>query len=418
VLARLASPALAAYALKGANALAAFAATAMLARAAGPAVIGDYGFAVLTGTLLSMLALRGLDLVSLRVVAGDLRMEDSAAARGTTRYVARTVLAASLLLTSTFAALAAAAPLAEWLAVDRMALIAGSLGIAATAFFRLGLSFIRAIGRPVAGQFYEGLHSFLFAAVVGAFWLSGRVPTAAGAVVAYFSCQFITIVILWALITRAARSWAPAAPPNRETLTKAGLPIMFARGMDIFSDWFLLALIAGAASTTEVGAMRVAMQVVMIMFMIVATGENFLAAKVAGDIRAGRPDLVWARHRRATLLMAAVLGPIVLACMVAPGPLMSVAFGPAFVIAAPALAVMAAGQGTKVITGPIGSLLSMGGFEKPILAIAVGALAITMVLAFVLTPLWGLVGAAAAHAAGYAFRNIASHFTARYFISR
>jgi O-antigen/teichoic acid export membrane protein len=139
ILSRLASPTLAAYAIKGANALAAFLATALIARAAGPAVVGDYGFAVLTATLLGLVALRGLDVISLRQIAGDLRVENTASARGVLIYVSRAVLVAVALLTFGFGLAAAFGPLAAWLEVDQSALVMASLGIGSAALVRLGL---------------------------------------------------------------------------------------------------------------------------------------------------------------------------------------------------------------------------------------------------------------------------------------
>ena len=416
LLARLASPALAAYALKAANALAAFAATALLARAAGPAVVGDYGFSVLTGTLLALIALRGLDQIGLRQIAGDLRLGDTAAARGVLAHVLRATGTAAAVLTAAFLLAAAAGPLARLLEVDRAALIAGSLGIGSAALYRLGLGLLRATGHPVAGQFYEGLNSFIFAALMALAWALGLAPDAVSAVIAFFACQILSTAFAWRIIRRESRSWSPATPADGAALQKAGLPIMAVQATHMFSDWLLLALIAGAASAVEVGAMRVAMQLVMIMSIVVSTGETFLAARVAGDIRAGRPDLVWARHRRATLAMAALTGPMVLACVLMPGPLLSLAFGPAFAIAGPALAIMALGQASKIATGPIGGLLAMAGQERRLLAIAIAGFALLLGLSLLLIPLWGLAGAATAHAASVAFRNIASYLVARHHI--
>ena len=410
---RLASPALAAYALKAANALAAFVATALLARAAGPAVVGDYGFSVLTGNLLGLVALRGLDQIALRQIAGDLRQNDTGAARGVVSNVLRAVSATSALFTLAFLVAATAGPLAALLEVDRAALIAGGLGIASASLFRLGLGVVRAAGRPVAGQFFEGLASVIFLSLLAIALTLGHVPDAMGAVIAFFAAQILAMLAVWTVVLRDIRSWAAATPADGASLRKAGLPIMAVQGTHMFSDWLLLALIASAASVADVGAMRVAMQVVMIMSIIVSTGETFLAARVAGDIRAGRTDLVWARHRRATLAMALLLGPLVLVCVAVPGPLMALAFGQGFAIAGPAVAIMALGQATKLVTGPIGGLLAMAGLERRLLAITAAGFVLLLGLSLLLIPRWGLDGAAMAHAVTIGFRNIASYWTAR-----
>jgi O-antigen/teichoic acid export membrane protein len=268
----------------------------------------------------------------------------------------------------------------------------------------------------VAGQFFEGLNSFLFAGLIAALWARDAVPGAAGVVLAFCGCQFLAVALMWGWIGREARRWAPAVPADGVALTRAGLPIMTAQGADMLADWLLLALIAVTASVAEVGAMRVAMQVVMIIFIVVSTGENLLAARIAGDLRAGRADLVWQRHHRATLAMAAILGPLVLVLVVFPEPLMTLAFGQAFAVAAPALAIMALGQGSKLLTGPSGILLSMAGRERQTLIITLSGFGLMLGTALVLIPLWGLAGAATAHAVTTAFRYGASYVVARYYI--
>ncbi len=413
---RFSSPAFAAYGFKAVNAAAAFAATAMLARLAGPAVVGDQGFAILTATLIALIALRGLDLVTLREVAGALRQDDSAAAAGALAYARRWIMVASIGLSLVWAGLAATTDLAARLSVDPGAMIAASLGIGTVALNRLGLAAVRGLGRPVAGQFLEGFSSFLFAALIGLAFMRATIPTAQTTVLLFFGCQFATMVLIWLIVRRAVKAWKPAAPVDTAALTRAGLPMMLIQATMMFSDWLLLALIAGAASVAEMGAMRVAMQIVLLLALVVATGETYLSAKVAGDIRAGRPDLVWARHRRATLAMALALAPLVLVCIIFPKQLLGIAFGPAFVVAAPALAILALGQASKMLTGPIGGLLNMAGHERVLLAISTVGVVLLVGLALLLIPIWGLTGAATAHAATVIFRNIASYAAARRFV--
>lgn len=410
---RLASPALAAYGLKALNAVAAFIATALIARIAGPAVVGDYGLAVLTASMLGLIAMRGLDQISLRQIAGDLRIGDTAAARGILNWSRRTGAVSTVIITLAFAAALAAGPLARLLAIDPEALAATALGIGSFAFYRLGLCVVRGAGRPIAGQFFEGFNSLIFALLVSLLWWQALPITALGAVLLFFACQIVSVVIMWSVIARVSQSWAAATLPDTKALTRAGLPIMAVQSMHMFSDWLLLALIAGAATSADVGAMRVAMQIVLIIALVVSTGETYIAARIAGDLRAGRPDLIWARHRRATIAMALLIGPLIAVCILLPGPLLGLAFGPGFVVAAPALAIMALGQGTKILTGPIGGLLTMTGLENRLFIISITGLAILVGLAVILIPQWGLAGAAAAHAATISYRNIASYIIAR-----
>jgi O-antigen/teichoic acid export membrane protein len=315
---------------------------------------------------------------------------------------------AAAVLTLFYAMAVASGRLAPLLDADSDALMAASIGIMSAALFRIGLAGLRAVGRPVAGQFYEGMGSFIFVAIVAVLWFTARAISAPLAVLLFFACQLSSVAIIWAIIRRDARDWAAPEAPNGKELRIAGIPIMAIQGTMMFQDWLLFALVGGAASAAAVGALRVAMQVVLVIGVVVQTGETFIAAKVAGDIRAGRPDLVWKRHRRATLAMALATGPLVLVCILFPAQLLGFAFGPAFVSAAPALAIMAAGQASKIATGPIGGLMSMSGHQVWLMRFTIIGLALLVVLALWLVPLYGLIGAAIANAVSVVFRNVAS----------
>jgi O-antigen/teichoic acid export membrane protein len=418
IAAGLKSPALFAYGLKGANALAAFLATALLARSAGPAIVGDYSFSVVTATLLGVIALHGLDVVSLREIAGDLRQGATGAARGVQRFVTISIAIVTIAMTLLFVAVAGPGPLARLLDTNHDSLLAGAVGIATVSFYRLGLANIRAAGRPVAGQFFEGLNSFFFAGLIALMWKLGQPTSAPQAVLLFFGCQFASVVLMWIIVRRDSRPWALALPVDAQRLRSSGFPIMAIQGLQMFSDWLLFVLIAGVGSAAAVGAMRVAMQVVLVMTLVVTTGENFLAARVAGDLRAGRPDIVWRRHRRATLLMALVVGPMILVCLVVPGQLLGLAFGQPFAVAGPALAIMSIGQATKVASGPIGALLTMSGHERWLLRITIAGVAIMVGISLWLVPILGLEGAAIAQAATVSFRNIASYVAAWWLIPK
>lgn len=412
------APALLAYAIKGGNAAASFLATVIIARTAGAETVGHYGLAVTTGALLGIIALRGLDQILLRQVAGDLRQERTGAARGTLAALLHSVLVSGGLVTLVYAAAVLLGPVAQRLNSDQSALLVAASGVMATGLFRLTVAGVRAVGLPVAGQFFEGLSSFLFAGVVGAMWLAGVVPSAALAVGLFFGCQLASSAAAWWSTMRAAREWAPAEPVALGPLHAAGLPIMGSMAIHQATDWLLLALVATAGTPAEVGAFRVAVQVMLLIATIVATGENYVSARMAGDFRAGRPDLAWAKHNRATWLMLAIAGPPILLALLFPRELLAIAFGPEFAVAGPALAVMAIGQAVNVAAGPVGGLLTMGGRERLILLNTLVAFAMAVTLSVLLIPKMGLMGAAIAYSVTIGARRGMAWLWARRLIPR
>ena len=406
------SPALAAYGIKAATAVVSFVVTTLIARMAGAEVVGFYGLAVVTATILGLVSLHGLDIILLRDMSGDLRQGLTGAARGALGFAVRSVGVAMAVVTVLYLAAVASDRVALSMETDHASLLAAAIGIGSVAAFRLGLASLRALGQPVASQFSEGAASFVLALILTAMWATESDISAALAVVLFFGSQLVVAGVIALIIRRRTRDWAPATPTDSARMRKAGFPIMAIQTMQMLQDWLLFVLVGGAVSAVAVGALRVAMQVVMVISIVVSTGENYLGAKVAGDLRIGRPDLVWRRHRRATLAMAVLLGPLVLVCILMPTQLLGTAFGPEFVIAGPALAIMAAGQATKIATGPIGGLMAMSGHERWLLRFTIASLAILVGLAVWLVPLYGLVGAAIAQAVSVTCRNVAAYVTA------
>ena len=68
--------------------------------------------------------------------------------------------------------------------------------------------------------------------------------------------------------------------------------------------------------------------------------------------------------------------------------------------------ILSIGQFVNAATGPVGYLLNMSGFHRIEGRIAVAGAVITVALCFVLIPLWGIVGAAAANAIATACCNL------------
>jgi len=242
--------------------------------------------------------------------------------------------------------------------------------------------------------------------------------TALAAVLIFFGCQLFAVAMAWWIVRRDMRAWGAATPADGKRLRASGFPIMSILAIQMFQDWLLFALVAGAVSAAALGALRVATQVTMIITILVTTGETFISARVAGDLRAGRPDLVWRRHFRARLAMVLTGGPLVLVSIIWPGQILGLAFGPEFIIAGPALAIMAAGQATKIVAGPIGIMLLMSGHERWLLRFTIIGLMLVVALGAWLVPIYGMIGAAVAQAASTAFRNIASYIAAWILIPR
>lgn len=100
-----------------------------------------------------------------------------------------------------------------------------------------------------------------------------------------------------------------------------------------------------------------------------------------------------------------VFAPIALLSVVARHELLSL-FGAGFRIAAPALMILVLGQFVNYVTGPVGSLISMGGWSRIQLWNTAISLALQTIFAFLLIPSFGIKGAALANSVGVITNNL------------
>lgn len=407
------SPALLAYGISGAAAVASFVATILLARSAGAALVGHYALAASTANMLATFAVLGLDRIVMREVAGDLRQGMGGKARSTLAGIAWLVLWVSIALSSLYLLLVLFAPVSALLSADQGAMVAVTIGILVWPLYRISCHGLRGAGMPISGQFFEALPTFLFAAVILVLALFSGIRSAGQVTAIFLGLQIVATAGAGALLWQRAKSWGEPLPVASPDYLRAGLPIMAIAFLQIFSEWLLLAQISATATAADVGAFRVAFQVLTIATLVVATGESYVAPKLAGDFRAGNLDLMWQRHQRATILMLALASPLLLIAILAPGWLMKTAFGPEFAIAATPLAIMAIGQLFNVLRGPTGALLLMCGHEAVALKLTIAGLALLLVLSFVLIPRLGLVGAAIAYSAPIILRCVLGYIIAR-----
>lgn len=419
---RLWSPALLAYAISAAVAVASFLSTLLLARLSGAAVIGQYALAMSTATLLASFAVLGLDRILIREVAGDLRQGNGGRARSVLLMVSRGVALAAAATAVGYLLVLLFTPFVARVDGNRAAMLIVAASALVWPLQRIGYSGLRAAGAPVLGQLFEALPTFLFLAGMALIWIGGMTPHAGEAVGLAVAAQGLACLGAWALLLPRAKRWGAAGSEVAESaeraaldrqLLLAGLPLMLTLFLQLFADWLLLARLSATMSPADAGAFRVAIQIVTIIATVVATTEAYVAARLAGDFRAGRPDLAWGRHRRATLVMLAMTAPLFLLLFAAPGRLLGFLFGPEFAVAGPALLVMLVAQLVNVLRGPLGSLLTMAGHERAQLGFTIGGLALVVLLAFALVPRFGLMGAAIAQAVPIIFRSVGGYVFAR-----
>ena len=142
----------------------------------------------------------------------------------------------------------------------------------------------------------------------------------------------------------------------------------------------------------------------LVSFVLVAlntsTAPTFSRLHAQGDLQ--ELSRLMAKTTRVAFLASL---PVALPLMFTSDWVLRILYGPEFAIGATALAILCLGYLLCVITGPVGFLLMMTGHDRDAVKGTLAALIVTILLALILIPRWGLNGAAAAAALGMVLRN-------------
>ncbi len=158
-------------------------------------------------------------------------------------------------------------------------------------------------------------------------------------------------------------------------------------------------------STNDIAFFASAQRTALLASFVLIAVNLVVAPKFARAFAKGDYNDVNSLSLLSSRLMVAMALPVLLFMFMFPEFLMSL-FGEEYVIAAPLLQIMAVGQFINVITGSVGYLLNMTGHEKDMRNVVLFSGPLAIVLAFVLTKEFGLIGAAYATAISLATQNL------------
>jgi O-antigen/teichoic acid export membrane protein len=387
-----------AFTLKGAAAVIAFALNLILARMLGPDGAGLYFLALTVVTIVAMLSKVGLDNTIVRFTALNAIKGDWGAVKGLYRKGMLLTLAVSLLFTSLLFVLA------PWLAntVFHDPRLAAPLRWMSLAVAPFALVYLQ--GQALTGlkKIREGVA--LSGAVLSGLTLLGvliLVPLYAvtGAVAAYALASFVTLgigLLLWKRATPDLKGTQGSFPTDR--MLASSMPLFWVALLNMALQWSSSLMLGMWSTSADVGLYSVANRTSGLVSFILISVNAISAPKFSEMYSKGDMEGLGRLARSTAKLMALFASPIVLACVLFPGPVMSI-FGPEFVAGGPALAILGVGQFVNVVTGSVGYLLIMTGQERVWRNLMGVSAALCLALNALLIPAYGLVGAALAMAA-------------------
>jgi O-antigen/teichoic acid export membrane protein len=370
-----------------------------LARFYGPAAFGLFALGWTVYRLGSFLAPLGLESGVMRY--GSMSLAQN---RGEVRAVARRTLGMGTLAGAVFG-------VALYLLAPGLATVFGEPGLTPLLrIFAVGLPLAAAMRVGVAAtrvsqeMSYSVLAEYLlqpvaFLALVVATYLLGQgvMGGAAAAVVSYGLAAGLAVCFTFRLFPR---SHAPPSRPvvGRRELIAFSLPTALAGAFGIAILWADRLFLGYFMAAEAVGIYQAASQSALIFTVIPAAAGTILAPLIVDLHSRGQLtelSRLFSFSVRWGLILA---GPAFLVVLFVPGAFLHLLFGIEYTAGATALRVLVAGQVVSVATGTAGFALVMVGKQRQWLMTSAGALAVNIVLNWLLIPRFGMAGAAMATA--------------------
>jgi len=220
----------------------------------------------------------------------------------------------------------------------------------------------------------------------------------------YIVAATITLLIGYFWWTRKVPAGVHGYIPVDEVMHSC-LPLWFTVIMSLAVNWAGQFVAGMWTSAEEVAFLAVAQRTANLVSFILIAVNLVLAPRFAALFRQGRDAEVRRLAITSVRAMLIIALPMLAMVMLFPKRIMAL-FGPGFEAAAPLLVVLALGQFVNVVTGSVAYLLAMAGHEKDLRNMVMFTGPFAIVAALVLTPAFGVFGAAIATACAVSVQNL------------
>ncbi|MDQ3533874.1 MAG: polysaccharide biosynthesis C-terminal domain-containing protein [Actinomycetota bacterium] len=250
---------------------------------------------------------------------------------------------------------------------------------------------IRGILQPLARLLLIGLALLLF-------------RSTSSALVGLLAAEIILLVAAGALLHRRVPLIGHTEPIDRAALMKFGLSVMGTRLTEAIRGQLFPVLLASLVALSASGLYAAARRITAAPGLIV-NAMNQVYNPIASDLflQGKREEFEFLTKSMAKWTFSLIL-PLFGLAVVFPREILSV-FGPSFRDAGSALIIMAVGMLFLFGTGPVTGILILSGRPRLSLIDYLSAMSIEVVLALLLIPRYGLIGAAIASTSGRLVNN-------------
>lgn len=368
-----------------------FLAQILLTRTLGPVEFGVFALALAWAKGLGIAATLGTEALIVRDVSAHLVHGQSGAIRRLVRWAGRTFA------TSTTATALAAAFAFAWAAGDEPWLVAAWIALALlplSAAMRLAQHVLAGLRQPILAQLPETIVQPLLFLLAAASVAAAGALTANGAMLLQVAAAAVGAVLALALLIRAlprGTSAEPAADGSGRWRSASALFLATgAASLTAAMPVLLLGIMSGPA---EAGLMAVARSLADLTLVPILAFGAVMRPRLARAWAEGDRSAVQRGYTAFARASSALVVPLALALLVVRQPLLGI-FGEHFIAAAPALAILLAGQIAGAMAGSNALLLATAGHERTVAAVSVAALLLGTLATALLIEAQGVAGAA------------------------
>jgi O-antigen/teichoic acid export membrane protein len=217
---------------------------------------------------------------------------------------------------------------------------------------------------------------------------------------------------------RESRGWdaKPLEPGAMTKLIRYAGPRAPAALFSQLLFWTDLFVLTRYASDTEVGVYSAALRAGQVLVLFLTSVSLMFSPFVADLHNRGERDRLDRLFKTLTRWTMAATLPLFLVLAVAPDTALRI-FGSEFAGGQTALLILLAGQFVNISTGSVGFILIMVGRTGWDLVVYACSLVVSLTLAFILCPRYGLEGAAIANAVTFGLSNLARLVLVRRFVN-
>ena len=213
------------------------------------------------------------------------------------------------------------------------------------------------------------------------------------------------------------RAWNREAPEKGEggglslkELLNMAFPMLLSSSLFMIINWTDTLMLGFLKNEEDVGIYNVAYRIANVTNLVLFAVNSIVVPKISASYAEGDMDGLKKLVKRSTFMIFWITLPLVLLIVIFPSFLLGL-FGAEFTGGVMALLLILIGKFVSALSGCVGQVLQMTGYQRNFQNIVLTACGLNILLNYALIPLFGIEGAAVASMISVVFWNLGAMFT-------